>query len=83
MLSILSKYLLEYAIPHATESPCPKEPVATSTKGIFGTGWPYRSAPFNLNDINSSSVNNFALYKQAYKIGAACPFERTNLSFKK
>ena len=40
LLLILSKYLLEYAIPAATDSPCPKEPVATSTKGILGTGWP-------------------------------------------
>jgi len=32
--------LLEYAIPAATESPCPSDPVATSTKGILGTGCP-------------------------------------------
>lgn len=40
LLSILSKYLLEYAIPAATDRPWPKEPVATSTKGIVGTGCP-------------------------------------------
>lgn len=40
LLLILSKYLLEYAIPAATDRPWPKEPVATSTKGIVGTGCP-------------------------------------------
>jgi len=40
LLLILSKYLLEYAIPAATDNPCPKEPVAISTNGILGTGCP-------------------------------------------
>lgn len=65
LLSILSKYLLEYAIPAATDRPWPKEPVATSTKGILGTGCPSKSAPFNLSDINCSSVTMLARYKHA------------------
>lgn len=83
VLSILSKYLLEYAIPQATDKPWPKDPVAISTNGIFGTGCPSIKESFNLKDINWSSVNTPALYKAAYKIGAAWPFESTSLSFKK
>lgn len=54
-----------------------------STKGILGTGCPSIKESFNLNDISCYSVNTPALYKAAYKIGAACPFDKTSLSFKK
>lgn len=54
-----------------------------STNGILGTGCPSIYEPFNLSDISCSSVIVPALYKLEYKIGAACPFESTSLSFKK
>jgi hypothetical protein len=57
--------------------------VAISTNGIFGTGCPSIKESFNLNDINCYSVKTPARYKLAYKIGAACPFDKTSLSLRK
>jgi hypothetical protein len=67
-------------MPAATLSPCPKEPVATSTKGTLGVGWPSKIEFFNLNDISCSYVIIFDLYNAEYNIGAACPFDKTILS---
>lgn len=57
--------------------------MATSTKGILGTGWPSMIESFNRSDINWSSVRVLARYSAAYRIGAAWPLDRTILSFKK
>lgn len=43
-------------MPAATDRPCPRDPVATSTNGIFGTGCPSIIESFNLRERRSFSV---------------------------
>src|SRR5438309_946111 len=50
----LSKYLPLYAIPTPVGSPCPREPVATSTQGSAGVGCPSMRLP-NLRSVSISS----------------------------
>src|SRR5438477_10609033 len=49
----LSRYLPASATPTAIGRPWPSEPVATSTHGIAGVGWPCRREP-NLRKVISS-----------------------------
>jgi len=60
--------------------PCPRDPVAKSTNESLGVGWPSRSDPINQSFIKSSLGTVPAADQAAYKIGAAWPFERMNLS---
>ena len=66
--------------PMAAGSPWPSEPVATSTKGKCGVGWPSRSESICRRVSNVSREIAPAAAHAAYRIGAACPFERTNTS---
>ena len=43
------------AIPTAIGMPCPSEPVATSTHGSTGVGWPCTRAPSFRNCMSSRS----------------------------
>src|SRR5438876_10373703 len=73
----LSRYLPARAMPTPTASPCPNDPVATSTHGRTGVGWPSRRLP-NLRRVSSSaSVIAPAALNSAYSRGDACPFENT------
>src|SRR6266511_3635784 len=68
------------ALPTAAQMPWPSEPVATSTKGSFGVGWPSRSDPICRSVSSSRRSNAPASAQAAYRIGAACPFDNTNRS---
>ena len=71
------------AIPRPTGSPCPRDPVATSTHGISGTGagWPWTGEPNFRKDSNSSSVIAPIALKTENSRGDAWPFDSTNRSF--
>ena len=68
------------AIPTAIGSPWPSEPVATSTNGSRGVGWPSRSDPIVRSFRSSPRSNAPASAHAAYNTGAACPFDRMNRS---
>ena len=69
------------AIPTEIGSPWPSEPVATSTQGMIGVGWPWRREPSLRNVSSSSSVIAPAALKIEYTSGEAWPFENTRWSF--
>lgn len=58
-------------MPPATDNPYPSDPVATSTKGSLGVGWPSNSESNYLNLSNSAGSIKPAMDHAAYKIGAA------------
>ena len=69
-----------YAIPQATDKPCPRDPVATSMKFKRGVGCPSRSESILRSCIKSSTGNCPTNAWAAYKIGAAWPLDKMNLS---
>src|SRR5574341_760312 len=75
-----SSRLAASAMPTPAGSPCPNEPVATSTNGRRGVGWPSRSDP-NVRNLRSSALSNSpASAHAAYKSGAAWPLDSTKRS---
>ena len=60
-----SKRLAASASPAATGRPCPSDPVATSTQGSTGVGWPSSRLPSLRKLSSSSSVIAPAALKQA------------------
>src|SRR5207249_5981563 len=69
------------ALPKPTESPWPSEPVATSTQGILGVGWPSRLlSSWRRVRTSFSSMMPASAYA-AHNSGAACPFDKTKRSF--
>src|SRR6266542_1656583 len=70
------------AIPRPTGSPCPSDPVATSTHGISGTGagWPWTGLPNLRKLMSSSSLSAPIALSTEYSSGDAWPFERMNRS---
>ena len=68
------------AMPIAAQMPWPSEPVATSTNGRRGVGWPSRSEPISRSFSSSARSNAPASAHAAYRIGAACPFDSTKRS---
>src|SRR5436190_17833107 len=67
------------ANPLAAQSPCPREPVATLTHGLFGVGCPSSVLLIFRRVIGSSSIAP-ASERAAQRIGAAWPLERIKLS---
>jgi hypothetical protein len=68
------------AMPIPAGSPCPSDPVATSTNGNRGVGCPSKSDPIVRSFSSSDRSNAPASAQAAYRIGAACPFDSTNRS---
>src|SRR5439155_8091827 len=68
------------AHPTPAQIPWPSEPVATSTNGSRGVGWPSRSDPIVRSFRSSPRSNAPASAHAAYNTGAACPFDRMNRS---
>jgi hypothetical protein len=68
-------------MPTAEATPWPSDPVATSTQGSTGRGWPSSRLP-GLACVSSSasSIAPIAL-SQAYWSVEAWPFDSTNRSF--
>src|SRR5215218_2683457 len=67
-------------MPTPIGSPWPSEPVATSTSGTFGIGWPWSRDPsFRKVRSSSSSMTPTAL-SIAYSSGDAWPLENTTWS---
>ena len=77
----LSSCLPASAIPTPIGRPCPSEPVATSTHGSTGVGWPSRREPNCRYVPNSSSLRTPAARKSPYTSGEAWPFEKIRRSF--
>src|SRR2546421_7975454 len=69
------------ALPSPAERPWPSDPVATSTHGIRGVGWPSRSLSSLRSVRRSFSLRIPHSAYADHSTGAACPFERTNRSF--
>src|SRR5258706_3091014 len=68
------------AIPTDAQIPWPSDPVATSTNGNRGVGWPSRSQEISRSSSSSERSNASASAHAAYKSGAAWPFESTKRS---
>src|SRR5580658_4592908 len=68
------------ASPAPTDNPCPREPVAASTPGIHGVGWPSISLSIVRSVISRPTGITPASASTAYKIGAAWPFDSTKRS---
>ena len=72
-----SRYRPARATPTPSGSPWPSEPVATSTHGNTGVGWPSSREPKRRYPvISSSSEMTPAALNIAYSNGDACPFEK-------
>ena len=71
------------AIPRPIGNPCPRDPVATSTQGISGTGagWPWRGLPNLRKESSSSSAIAPSAFNTEYSNGEAWPFDRMKRSF--
>src|SRR6187401_3140308 len=68
------------AMPTPAHNPWPSDPVATSTHGSRGVGCPSRSES-SFRSVSKSSRGMMPTSAQAaYRIGAACPFDRTKRS---
>ena len=67
-------------MPIAAQMPWPSEPVATSTNGSRGVGWPSRSESIRRSFSSSARSNAPASAHAAYRIGAAWPFDSTKRS---
>ena len=69
------------ATPTAMGRPWPSEPVATSTHGSTGVGWPSNGLPSLRKLSSSSSVIAPAALKSEYTSGEAWPLEKIRWSF--
>src|SRR5258708_26427011 len=76
-----SRYLPASATPTPSGSPWPSDPVATSTHGSTGVGWPSRRDPKRRYPVISSSSETTptALYTE-YSSGDAWPLEKIRWS---
>ena len=72
-----SRYRPARATPTPSGSPWPSEPVATSTHGSTGVGWPSSREPNRRYPvISSSSETTPAALNMEYSSGDACPLEK-------
>ena len=76
-----SSFLPASARPTPIGSPCPSDPVATSTHGRTGVGWPSSREPNCRYVMNSSSEIAPAARNRPYTSGEAWPFEKISRSF--
>ncbi len=73
----LSRHRPASAIPTPYGRPWPSDPVATSTQGSAGVGWPCSREPNRRNPVtSSSSVIAPAALNMAYSSGDAWPLEK-------
>ena len=69
------------AKPHAIQTPCPNEPVDTSTPGTsLCEIWQENIPPLSPYVFNNSSSKNPIFAKATYTVAPLCPLERTILS---
>ena len=76
-----SRYRPARATPTPSGSPWPSEPVATSTQGSAGVGWPSsRESNRRYLVISSSSETTPTALNTEYSSGDACPLEKMRWS---